>query len=153
MSAERRVLGEPVFATAAVARLAGLSLRQLQWWDERKLVAPRKDERRRLYGRDQVLEILTVAALRRKGLSLQKIRRLLRPLRRESARVWSNPSDTYVVTDGKAVYLADQPQDVLARFLRARRPMYLVCLSEHARRIAAEQEPQYRTRQLSLFQD
>jgi DNA-binding transcriptional MerR regulator len=31
----------------------------------------------------QVLEILTVSALRRKGLSLQKIRRVLRLMRRE----------------------------------------------------------------------
>jgi DNA-binding transcriptional MerR regulator len=83
MLLERAALGEPVFLSADVARIAGVSLRQLQWWDERKLVSPRIEDHRRVYVPDQVLEILVVAALRRKGLSLQKIRKVLRMLRRE----------------------------------------------------------------------
>jgi DNA-binding transcriptional MerR regulator len=64
-----------------VARLAGISLRQLQWWDERKVVSPRKQDHRRVYVAEQVPEIFTVAVLRRKGVSLQKIRRILRLVR------------------------------------------------------------------------
>jgi DNA-binding transcriptional MerR regulator len=55
----------------------------MQWWDERKLVSPRIKDHRRVYIPEQVLEILTVAALRRKRLSLQRIRKVLRLLRRE----------------------------------------------------------------------
>ena len=66
------------FRSADVARMADVSLRQMQWWDERKLVSPRIEDHRRVYIPEQVLEILTVAALRRKGLSLQKIRKVLR---------------------------------------------------------------------------
>ena len=70
MFSDKSALGERVFLSADVARLAGVSLRQLQWWDERKVISPRKDDRRRIYVPEQVLELLRVAALRRKGLSL-----------------------------------------------------------------------------------
>ena len=67
MSPERVALGERVFLSADVGRIAGVSLRQLQWWDERKLVSPCIEDHRRVYVPDQVVEILVVAALRRKG--------------------------------------------------------------------------------------
>src|SRR5262249_25057524 len=59
-------LGERVFLSADVSRMARVSLRQLQWWDERKVVSPRKEDHRRAYLPEQVLESLTVAALRQK---------------------------------------------------------------------------------------
>ena len=66
MLLERAASIECLFLSADVARMAGVSLRQMQWWDERKLVSPRIKDHRRVYITEQVLEILTVAALRRK---------------------------------------------------------------------------------------
>ena len=65
MLPERAASIECLFLSADVARMAGVSLRQMQWWDERKLVSPRIKDHRRVYITEQVLEILTVAALRR----------------------------------------------------------------------------------------
>ena len=65
MLPERVAPIECLFLSADVARMAGVSLRQMQWWDERKLVSPRIKDHRRVYMTEQVLEILTVAALRR----------------------------------------------------------------------------------------
>jgi DNA-binding transcriptional MerR regulator len=48
MLTEQVPLGERVLSSADVARLAGISLRQLQWWDERKLVSPRQEDHRRV---------------------------------------------------------------------------------------------------------
>jgi len=76
-------LGEWVFFSKDVAQIVSISLRQLQWWDERKVVSPRQQDHRRVYSYLQVLEIFTVAAFRRKGISLQRIRRVVRSLRRE----------------------------------------------------------------------
>jgi DNA-binding transcriptional MerR regulator len=148
-------LGERVFLSADVSRLAGVSLRQLQWWDERKVVSPRKDDHRRAYLPQQVLEIFTVAALRRKGLSLQKTRRVLRLLRRELGRfsnAWDGRSKLYVLTDGNSVYLDDQPPGILHRLTDARKPMYLVCLSDQMEAITSNKAPRrYLTKQLQLF--
>jgi DNA-binding transcriptional MerR regulator len=148
-------LGERVFLSADVSRLADITLRQLQWWDERKIVSPRKQGHRRMYSLRQVLEILTAAELRHKGLSLQKIRRVLRLLRRGLGRVGDAPdgrTQWFVLTDGHAVHLEQQPEAAIRVMAAARRPMYLVPLGEHLERLTSEKAPhRYATRQLPLF--
>jgi DNA-binding transcriptional MerR regulator len=156
MLPEKGALGERVFLSADVARMAGVSLRQLQWWDERKLISPRIEDHRRVYTSEQVLEILTVAALRHKGLSLQKIRKVLRLLRRELGKpdrqVMAGKSKLYFLTDGNSISIDDQPDSALKRLAEARNPMCLVCLSDQMKRIASEDAPRrYRTKQLKLF--
>ncbi len=151
MAQEQNPLGELVFLSADVARIAGITLRQLQWWDERKLVSPRKEEHRRIYTPEQVLEILTVASFRHKGLSLQKIRKILRLLRRELA--WPLKSRLYLLTDGNSIYVENQPESVLQHLIEATRPMHVVCLTDQMDRITSDNRPhRYRTRQLPLFE-
>jgi len=152
----KSALGERVFLSRDVARLAGVSLRQLQWWDERKVVSARIENQRRVYTAEQVLEILTVAALRRKKLSLQKLRRVLRLLRRElghqGSDVRAGKSKLYLLTDGNSTFVDDQPEDILNRLADATKPMYLVSLSDQLSRITTEKAPRrYRTKQLQLF--
>ena len=148
---------EWLFLSADVARMASISLRQMQWWDERKLVSPRIQDHRRVYLTEQVLEILTVAALRRKGLSIQRIRKVLRLLRREIVQHLSSllagQSKVYVITDGDSVVVDDHPDGVLNRIAEAKQPMYLVCLTEQMDRIASAQDrpsSRYRTKQTQI---
>ena len=148
-------ISERVFLSSEVSRMAGVTLRQLQWWDERKLVTPRKQDHRRLYTPRQVLEILTAGELRRKGLSLQKIRRVLRLLRRGISDRFGEDleyaSRLFVLTDGRLLFLEEQPEKVLARLTEARNAMCLVCLSDLIHRIVARDIIRLSTRQLSLF--
>jgi hypothetical protein len=44
-----RESGERVFFSKDVSDISGISLRQLQWWDERKVVSPQQAEHRRIY--------------------------------------------------------------------------------------------------------
>ena len=110
----------------------------------RKLVSPRIEDHRRVYIPEQVLEILTVAALRRKGLSLQRIRKVLRLLRRELAQqrspLLAGKSKVYVITDGNFVFVDDQPDGVLNRIAEANHPMYLVCLTDQMSRICGSRK-------------
>src|SRR3954466_11105751 len=78
--------GEQGFNSTDVARICGVSLRQLQWWDERNVVSPRQDGHKRVYMTEEVVEISVIAELRRKGFSLQKIRRVLRFLQKEMGK-------------------------------------------------------------------
>src|SRR6266849_8674544 len=93
-----------VYASSDVARISGVSLRQLQWWDEQRVVSPRHDGHKRVYLPNEVIEVTVIAELRRKGFSLQKIRRVLRYLQRERGRrlseVLQSESDLHLVTDG-----------------------------------------------------
>jgi len=127
------------YTSGDVARIAGVSLRQLQWWDERKVVSPRHEGHRRVYYAAEVIEITVIAELRRKGFSLQKIRRVLRFLQKEMgkrlAEVLAANSDLHLVTDGKSIYLEDQHDRIIDILKNARQPMFLVSVSDQARRL------------------
>lgn len=130
---------ERTFSSSDVARIAQVSLRQLQWWDERKVVSPRHEGHKRIYLPQEVIEITVIAELRRKGFSLQKIRRVLRFLQREMGRrlsdVLANESDLNLVTDGKSIYLEDQQVRIIDILKNAKQPMFLVCVSDQVRRL------------------
>lgn len=134
-------LNERQYASSEVARIGGVSLRQLQWWDERKVVSPRHEGHKRVYSPDEVVEITVIAELRRKGFSLQKIRRVLRFLQREMGKrlseVLNQESDLHLVTDGKAIYLEENNERIIDIFKNARQPMFLVCVSDQIRRLNA----------------
>jgi DNA-binding transcriptional MerR regulator len=130
---------ERTYSSSEVAQVADVSLRQLQWWDERKVVSPRHEGHRRIYFPAEVIEITVIAELRRKGFSLQKIRRVLRFLQREMGRrlaeVLQTASHLHLVTDGKSIYLEDQHERIIDILKNARQPMFLVCVSDQARRL------------------
>src|SRR6267154_1123279 len=106
---DKALIEERTYSSIEVAQVAQVSLRQLQWWDERKVVSPRHEGHRRVYYAAEVVEITVIAELRRKGFSLQKIRRVLRFLQREMgkrlAEVLANNSELHLVTDGKSIFL------------------------------------------------
>ncbi|MBV8866632.1 MAG: MerR family transcriptional regulator [Acidobacteriaceae bacterium] len=127
------------YTSTDVARIAQVSLRQLQWWDERKVVSPRHEGHKRIYLPEEVIEITVIAELRRKGFSLQKIRRVLRFLQREMGRrladVLSNESRLHLLTDGKSIFLEDQQDRIIDLLKNAKQPMFLVCVSDQVKRL------------------
>ena len=131
--------GARTYSSSDASRIAQVSLRQLQWWDERKVVSPRHEGHKRVYLSEEVVEITVIAELRRKGFSLQKIRRVLRFLQREMGRrlseVLENESDLHLVTDGKSIFLEDKSERIIDIMKNARQPMFLVCVSDQARRL------------------
>src|ERR1022692_98648 len=136
-----RVVSSPEaqgYNSSEVARICGVSLRQLQWWDERNVVSPRQDGHKRIYLPEEVVEISVIAELRRKGFSLQKIRRVLRFLQKDMGKRLSDAvakdSDVHLITDGKNIYLEDQPDRVIDVLKNAKQPMFLVCVTDQLRR-------------------
>ncbi len=131
--------GQRTYTSTDVAKIAQVSLRQLQWWDERKVVSPRHEGHKRIYHSEEVIEITVIAELRRKGFSLQKIRRVLRFLQREMGRrladVMSSDSKLHLLTDGKSIYLEEQQERIIDLLKNARQPMFLVCVSDQVRRL------------------
>jgi DNA-binding transcriptional MerR regulator len=77
------------YSSREVAALTGLSARQLQWWDSRRLFVPAIRSHRteaggfteRRYTPMDVLELQVLADLRRRGFSIPRLRRLLTALR------------------------------------------------------------------------
>jgi DNA-binding transcriptional MerR regulator len=121
-----------------------VSLRQLQWWDERSVVSPRQDGHKRIYMPEEVVEISVIAELRRKGFSLQKIRRVLRFLQKDMGKrlseALSSTSEIHLITDGKSIYLEETPNRIIDLLKNARQPMFLVCVTDQVKRLSADTE-------------
>jgi len=133
--------GEQGYSSSDVSRICGVSLRQLQWWDERNVVSPRQDVHKRVYSTKEVVEISVIAQLRRKGFSLQKIRRVLRFLQKDTGKrlseALSSASDVHLLIDGKSIYLEEAPNRIIDLLKNARQPMFLVCVTDQAKRLSA----------------
>src|SRR5437763_15629129 len=71
------------FTSADVIELTGITARQLQWWDERKIVVPQRRGRNRVYSVDDLADVAVICELRNKGFSLQRVRQVMRHLQRE----------------------------------------------------------------------
>ena len=132
------------YNSSEVSRICGVSLRQLQWWDERSVVSPRQDGHKRIYMPEEVVEISVIAELRRKGFSLQKIRRVLRFLQKDMGKrlseALSAASDVHLLTDGKSIYLEDAPDRIIDLLKNARQPMFVVSVTDQVKRITAASE-------------
>jgi DNA-binding transcriptional MerR regulator len=78
-----------LYSSREVAQLTGLTARQLQWWAKRDLFPPAVPSHKteaggfteRKYTPIELLELMVLADLRRKGFSVARIRRLLHVLR------------------------------------------------------------------------
>lgn len=125
-----------------VAALTGISLRQLQWWDERGLVVPAREGHRRLYSLDDLTDVAVIGELRQKGFSLQRMRKVVRFLRHEVGKrlveTVRRGSDYHLLTDGRHIYLENSAQQVIDILKNARQPMFAVCLSDAIRRVHPE---------------
>jgi DNA-binding transcriptional MerR regulator len=131
-----------VLTSNEVAAITGISLRQLQWWDERGLVVPERKGHRRLYSLNDLADVAVIAELRRKGFSLQRMRKVVRFLRQELGKrlveTVSSDSDYHLLTDGRRIYVENSAQQVIDILKNARQPMFAVCLSDAVRRVHPE---------------
>jgi DNA-binding transcriptional MerR regulator len=118
------------YSAREVAALTGLTARQLQWWDRSRLlvptVAPRRTEAggftERRYSPMDLIELVALADLRRHGLSVGKLRRLLETLRaRFGVRLFETIGEGGRLTlfsDGEEIY-GRTPRGELYNLLRA----------------------------------
>jgi len=129
------------FTSRDVVSLTGITLRQLQWWDERGLVVPARRGHRRLYSLEDLSEIAVICELRRRGFSLQRMRKVVRFLQREFskrlAETVSGVSDYHLLTDGKHLYLETSARQILDILKNSRQPLLAVCLSDTVRQVRA----------------
>jgi DNA-binding transcriptional MerR regulator len=129
------------FTSRDVVSLTGITLRQLQWWDERGLVVPARRGHRRLYSLEDLSEIAVICELRRRGFSLQRMRKVVRSLQREFskrlAETVSGVSDYHLLTDGKHLYLETSARQILDILKNSRQPLLAICLSDTVRQVRA----------------
>ncbi|MGH9642581.1 MAG: MerR family transcriptional regulator [Terriglobales bacterium] len=130
------------FTTSEVIALTGITGRQLQWWDERGLVTPNRKGHRRIYSWDQLVTAAVICQLRRRGFSLQRMRKVIAFLEREfgtslSATVRA-ASEYHLLTDGTNLFLRTSARQVVDLLKNSSQPMFDICLSDEVRRVRGQ---------------
>jgi DNA-binding transcriptional MerR regulator len=129
------------FTSREVISLAGITARQLQWWDERGVVKPEREGHRRLYSLNQLTEIVVICQLRRKGFSLQGVRKVVRFLDREFgkrlAEIVDRNSEIHLLTDGKHLYLEASAKQIVDILKNSDQPILGICLTDAVRQVRA----------------
>jgi DNA-binding transcriptional MerR regulator len=106
------------FSSKAASRIVGVSLRQIQYWDEQGFLRPsiRASGKgsRRLYSYSDLVRLKVVKQLTDHGLSLQKIRRCLRHLQQAMPDKIHPSGSLRYLTDGRSLFvLTDDRQRIL----------------------------------------
>jgi DNA-binding transcriptional MerR regulator len=126
------------YSSREVAAITGLTARQLQWWDARKLIKPSVATHRteaggfteRRYSPVDLFELAVLADLRRSGLSVGKIRQLLDTLRRRfGIRLFDaigGGGSITLLTDGKEIYARSETGQFFNVLRAPRQPLLVV---------------------------
>jgi DNA-binding transcriptional MerR regulator len=133
---------QQMFTSREVIALTGITPRQLQWWDERGIVVAPREGRRRLYSMEGLAEVAVICELRRRGFSLQRVRKVIRFLEQEFgkrlAETVTGASDYHLLTDGTNLYIETSTRQIIDILKNAKQPMLDICLSDSVRQVRAD---------------
>jgi DNA-binding transcriptional MerR regulator len=133
------------FTSSQVSERSGLTPRQLQWWDEQGIVVPARQGHRRLYSAKDLAELAILSDLRRRGFSLQRIRKMIELVRREFghrlADLLSRGPGLHLLTDGESVFLRDSERGVIDLLRDTQQPLLAICIGPVLERVLAPPAP------------
>ncbi|HYB93456.1 MAG TPA: MerR family transcriptional regulator [Vicinamibacterales bacterium] len=142
-----------LYSSREVAQLTGLTARQLQWWAKRNLFAPTVPSHKteaggfteRRYTPIELLELMVLADLRRKGFSVARIRKLLQVLRtRFKTRLYDaieggGPVTLYI--DGDNIYARTADGELFSILDNAAQPLMMMGEDIKLRQLIARERP------------
>mgnify|MGYP001141532783 CR=1 FL=1 len=146
------------YTSREIMDLTGVSARQLDYWDVTNVIAPsiqrpdptkrgkkyrRRGEsprgRQRIYSAKDLIEFEILFDLRRNGMSMQRIRRVLEELRKErQLRLLDALDDQHLtlLTDGdKNFYFCYNDDEVINVLKDNRQTMFRICLDEKVKEV------------------
>jgi len=122
------------FSTRDVLDLTGVSARQLQWWDERRIVVPERHGRNRVYSAADLVDILVIGQLRHRSISLGQVRRVLRLLRNQLhlrlSDLVTGDREYHLLLAGKRMFLETDSRQIIELLRNSLQPMLLISLTE-----------------------
>lgn len=137
------------YTTREVASMTGLTARQLQWWDARRVfashIASKKTARggytERRYTPVDLLELLVLAELLRQGVSVGQLRRLLDTLRDQfGVRLFETiggGGPLTLLTDGHGVYGRTESGDLFDMLRDPQQPLLMLAEVKGLRELGA----------------
>ena len=108
------------YDSKTASRIVGVSLRQLQYWDEQNFLRPSIKlaggrGTKRLSSFHDLVCLKVVKDLARHGVSLQKIRRCLRPLKEQTSAAARPSASLRYLTDGEELFVLTSDREKILR--------------------------------------
>ena len=142
-----------LYSSREVAQLTGLTARQLQWWAKRHYFPPAVPSQKteaggfteRRYTPVELLELMVLADLRRKGFSVARIRKLLQVLKaRFKTRLYDaieggGPVTLYIDRDN--IYARTAQGDLFSILDNAAQPLMMMGEDIKLRQLIARERP------------
>lgn len=142
-----------LYSSREVAQLTGLTARQLQWWAARKLFPPAVPSHKtdaggyteRRYTPVELLELMVLADLRRRGFTVASIRRLLNVLKtRFKTRLYDSIEGGGPVTlfiDGFNIYARTEAGELFNLLENPSQPLLMIGEDVRLRQLIARERP------------
>jgi DNA-binding transcriptional MerR regulator len=142
-----------LYSSREVAQLTGLTARQLQWWAKMNLFPPTVESHKteaggfteRRYTPIELLELMVLADLRRKGFTVARIRKLLQVLKtRFKTRLYEAIEGGGPVTlfiDGENIYAKTEQGDLFSILDDAAQPLMMMGEDIKLRQLIARERP------------
>ena len=142
-----------LYTSREVAQLTGLTARQLQWWAQKKFfpatVASHKTEAggftERRYSPIELLELMVLADLRRKGFTVSRIRKLLHVLKtRFKTRLYDaieGGGSMTLFIDGDNIYARTESGELFNLLDDAAQPLLMLGEDIKLRQLIARERP------------
>jgi DNA-binding transcriptional MerR regulator len=142
-----------LYSSREVAQLTGLTARQLQWWAKANLFPPAVESHKteaggfteRRYTPIELLELMVLADLRRKGFTVARIRKLLHVLKtRFKTRLYDAIEGGGSVTlfiDGENIYARNEAGDLYSILDNAAQPLMMMGEDIKLRQLIARERP------------
>jgi DNA-binding transcriptional MerR regulator len=145
-----------LYSSREVAAQTGLSARQLQWWDRRRIFAPSVPSHRteaggfteRRYSSIELIELMVLADLRRRKFSVARLRRLMSVLRsRFKVRLFEAIEGGGPVTlfiDGADIYARTEAGELFNVLDQPDQPLLMVGGQVRLKELTARERPKRR---------
>ena len=121
--------------TKTIARILGLSIRQIDYWDRTHFIKPSVSEASgygsiRLYSFTDLVQLKVAKTLIDKGISLQKIRKAMNYLRKNMTEVKKPLSELRFLTDGETIFVITKDKKVIIDTLKSGQLVLSVALGK-----------------------
>ncbi|MHB8880082.1 MAG: MerR family transcriptional regulator [Thermodesulfovibrionales bacterium] len=123
------------FNTKTVSRIAGLSKRQIDYWDRSHFIKPSVSEASgygsvRLYSFNDLVQMKVAKTLLDKGISLQQIRKAITYLKKNMPAVKKPLAEMRFLTDGAALFVLTKDRKEIIDALKSGQLVFSIALGE-----------------------
>ncbi len=123
------------FNSKTVAKITGLSFRQIDYWDTTHFIKPSVSEASgygsvRLYSFNDLVQMKVAKTLLDKGISLQQIRKAITYLKKNMPGVEKPLGELRFLTDGESIFVLTKDKKVIIDTLKSGQLVFSIALGE-----------------------